>query len=102
MPVLTNHFYGSTTRGAGRTVQDFGLCDTKGTYLYTAKLRTKGLLVVVFFSPDSLPSQRTLAAIQAWSTDVPMAKWNAVAVAESDRETLVQLFQRILLVRRCG
>ena len=32
------------------------MSDLKGNYQYTAKLRAKGLLVVVFFSPDSAPS----------------------------------------------
>ncbi len=82
---LTERFYGANTMGTARPIQDFGLCDTKGIYQYTAKLRGKGLLVVVFFSPDSAPSVRALEAVQSWTAETPTQKWTALGVAEGDR-----------------
>ena len=89
MPV-TDHFYGGRTIGAGRTIQDFGLCDLKGEYVYTARTRAKGLLVVVFFSPQSPPSQRALHAVQGWTQTLPTTKWTALAVTEGDRVELAK------------
>ncbi len=82
---LTERFYGAHTARTSRPIQDFGLCDTKGVYQYTAKLRAKGLLVVVFFSPDSPPSVEALKTVQAWTTETPTQKWTAIGVAEGDR-----------------
>jgi peroxiredoxin len=93
MPVtdqLTDQFYGINTAGLNRVVQDFGLCDLKGEYLYTAKARTKGLLVVVFFDPASPPSVRALEAVQAWTADLPTQKWTALGVSEGGREEMTQ------------
>lgn len=93
MPVtdqLTDQFYGINTAGLGRVVQDFGLCDLKGEYVYTAKTRTKGLLVVVFFDPSSAPSVQALEAVQAWTADLPTQKWTALGVSEGDRQEMAQ------------
>ncbi|MGI4791685.1 MAG: hypothetical protein ACRYFS_22925 [Janthinobacterium lividum] len=87
---LTERFYGANTAGTSRTIQDFGLSDTKGIYQYTAKLRVKGLLVVVFFSPDSPPSVKALETVQAWTAETPTQKWTAIGVAEGDRAELAQ------------
>ena len=87
---LTERFYGANTAGTSRSIQDFGLSDTKGVYQYTAKLRVKGLLVVVFFSPDSPPSVAALKAVQEWTAETPTQKWTAVGVAEGDRPALAQ------------
>jgi peroxiredoxin len=84
----TDRFYGAQTAGVGRTIQDIGLCDLKGEYTYTAKLRVKGLLVVAFFSPDSAPSVRALEAIQSWTQDVATQKWTPLAISEGDRGQL--------------
>ena len=84
----TDRFYGPQTAGVGRTVQDIGLCDLKGQYVYTAKARMKGLLVVVFFAPDSPPSVRALQAVQGWTQDVPAAMWTALGISEGDRGQL--------------
>lgn len=92
MPV-TDHFYGGRTIGAGRTIQDFGLCDLKGEYVYTAKTRAKGLVVVVFFSPQSPPSLRALQAVNGWTQALPTAKWTALAVTEGDRSQLAEWAQ---------
>ena len=81
---------GRTRRGTSRPIQDFGLCDTKGVYQYTAKLRAKGLLVVVFFSPDSPPSVEALKTVQAWTAETPTQKWTALGVAEGDRTEMAQ------------
>ena len=87
---LTERFYGANTARTSRPIQDFGLSDTKGVYQYTAKLRAKGLLVVVFFSPDSPPSVEALKTVQAWTTETPTQKWTAIGVAEGDRTEMAQ------------
>ena len=87
---LTERFYGAHTARTSRAIQDFGLCDTNGVYQYTAKLRAKGLLVVVFFAPDSPPSVAALKTVQAWTTETPTQKWTAIAVAEGDRPELAR------------
>ena len=87
---LTERFYGANTAGTSRPIQDFGLSDTKGVYQYTAKLRVKGLLVVVFFSPDFPPSVKALETVQAWTAETPTQKWTALGVAEGDRPALAQ------------
>ncbi|MBV9850785.1 MAG: hypothetical protein JO250_14015 [Armatimonadetes bacterium] len=88
MTTTTDRIYGPQTAGVGRTVQDIGLCDLTGEYVYTAKSRTKGLLVVVFFSPESAPSVRALQAVQAWTHGVPTQKWTALGITDGDREQL--------------
>jgi len=87
---LTERFYGANTAGTARPIQDFGLSDTNGLYQYSAKLRVKGLLVVVFFAPDSAPSVQALEAVQRWTSDLPTQKWTALGVAEGDRTELAQ------------
>ena len=94
MTTITDRIYGAQTAGVGRTVQDIGLCDLTGEYVYTAKTRLKGLMVVVFFSPDSAPAVRALQAVQGWSQDVPTQKWTALAVTEGDREGLKAFAQQ--------
>jgi hypothetical protein len=83
---LTNRFYGATSVGAGRTIQDFALCDLKGNFIYTARVRPKGMLVVTFFAPDVPGAVRVLETVQGWSTGVAMDKWAALAVASADRD----------------
>ena len=85
---LTDQLYGANTAGVGRVIQDFGLCNLKGEYLYTAKARVKGLLVVVFFAPTSAPSVRALETVQAWATEMAGPKWSALAVTEGDRDEI--------------
>jgi len=87
---VTERFYGANTMGTGRPIQDFGLSDLKGNYQYTAKLRAKGLLVVVFFSTDSPPSVRALQVVQSWTADLPTQKWTAIGVGDGDRTELAQ------------
>lgn len=89
----TSKFYGGNTMGAGRTMQDFGLCSVAGEYVYTARLRTKGLLVVLFFSPTSAPSVRALDTVQSWATDVPTDKWTAIGVTDLERSALAAFGQ---------
>ena len=91
---LTDQFYGANTAGIGRVIMDFGLCNLKGEYVYTAKARTKGLLVVVFFAPDSAPSIQALETVQAWMVDITSPKWSAVAVTEGDRAEIDTLAQK--------
>jgi peroxiredoxin len=88
MTTTTDRIYGAQTAGVGRTVQDIGLCDLNGEYVYTAKLRVKGLLVVVFFSPDSVPSVRAVEAVQGWVGDLPTQRWTGLAITEGDRDQL--------------
>ena len=87
MPV-TNHFYGGNSLGAGRTIQDIGLCGLDGNYVTTTKLRQKGLVVIIFFTPDSGICERVLKTVQSWSTEIPQNKWGAIGIAESDQPTL--------------
>ena len=87
---VTERFYGANTAGTGRAIQDFGLTDLKGNYQYTAKLRAKGLLVVVFYALDSAPSVRSLEAVQAWTADLPTQKWTALGVGDGDRAELAR------------
>ena len=87
---VTDRFYGANTMGTGRSIQDFGLSDLKGNYQYTARLRAKGLLVVVFFSPDSAPSVRALREVQSWTVGLPTQKWTALGVGDGDRAELNQ------------
>lgn len=85
---LTDQFYGSGTAGLNRVIQDFGLCTLQGEYLYTAKARGKGLLVVTFFGQDNGPSLRALQAVQEWTPALPAGKWTALAVGEGGRDAL--------------
>ena len=62
----------------------------QGLYQYTAKLRAKGLLVVVFFSPDSAPSVEALKTVQSWTAALPTQKWTALGVGEGDRTELAK------------
>lgn len=93
MPV-TDRFYGPNTIGLGRVIQDFGLCDLKGQYVYTAKARTKGLLVVVFCGLYSAPSVRALEAVQSWTADLPTQKWTALGVTDGDRDEAAGFVQQ--------
>lgn len=90
---VTERFYGANTMGTGRAIQDFGLGDLKGNYQYTAKMRAKGLLVVVFFSPDSAPSVRALQSVQGWTAELATQKWTALGVGDGDRAELNQFAQ---------
>jgi len=85
---LTDQYYGASTAGLGKVIQDFGLCNLQGEYLYTAKARTKGVLVVTFFGLNSGPSTRALQAVQQWSGALPTGKWTALAVSEGGRDEL--------------
>ena len=85
---VTNRYYGGAATGAGKIVPDFGLCDLKGAYIYTAKARAKGLVVVTFFAPEQASSVAVLQAINGWTADIPAAKWTPIAVSEGDRESL--------------
>lgn len=85
---LTDRYYGASTAGLNKVVQDFGLCNLQGEYLYTAKARTKGLLVVVFYGINSAPSTRALQTVQEWTATLPAGKWTALAVGEGGRDEL--------------
>ncbi len=85
---LTDQYYGASTAGLGKLIQDFGLCNLQGEYLYTAKARTKGVLVVTFFGQNSGPSTRGLQAVQQWVDTLPTGKWVALAVGEGGRDEL--------------
>ena len=91
---VTERFYGANTARTARPIQDFGLSDTKGIYQYTAKLRMKGLLVVVFFSSASAPSVRALETVQGWTAELPTQKWTALGVGEGDRTELAQFAEQ--------
>lgn len=96
MPV-TDQFYGPSTMGLGRVVLDFGLCDLKGQYVYTAKARTKGLLVVIFCGLYSAPSAHALEAVQTWTTELPTQKWTALGVINADRGDVESFAQQYKL-----
>lgn len=88
---LTDQYYGASTAGLGKVIQDFGLCDLQGEYLYTAKARGKGVVVVTFFGLNSGPSTRALQAVQQWASALPTGKWTALAVGEGGRDELSAL-----------
>lgn len=88
---LTDQYYGASTAGLGKVIQDFGLCDLQGEYLYTAKARGKGVLVVTFYGLNSGPSTRALQAVQQWASTLPTGKWTALAVGEGGRDELSAL-----------
>ena len=85
---LTDQYYGASTAGLGKVIQDFGLCDLQGEYLYTAKARGKGVLVVTFYGLNSGPSTRALQTVQQWAGALPPGKWTALAVGEGGRDEL--------------
>ncbi len=85
---LTDQYYGASTAGLGKVIQDFGLCDLQGEYLYTAKARGKGVLVVTFYGLNSGPSTRALQTVQQWVGALPPGKWTALAVGEGGRDEL--------------
>lgn len=85
---LTDQYYGAATAGLGKVIQDFGLCNLQGEYLYTAKARAKGMLVVCFFGMGAGPSVRGLQAVQEWTASLPGSKWTALAVGEGGRDEL--------------
>lgn len=91
---LTGRFYGGSTLGGGRTVQDFGLCDSKGIYQYTAKLRARGLLVVLFFTLDSATSLESLKSVQLWTESLKTDKWTPLALANSGPEALLAFAEK--------
>lgn len=85
---LTNRYYGGTSLGAGRTIQDFSMCDLNGAFVFTAKLRPKGTLVVTFFSPGGQASTNALRAVQQWGADLGGDKLTVLAVAGGSRADL--------------
>lgn len=88
---LTDQYYGASTAGLGKVIQDFGLCNLQGEYLYTAKARGKGVVVVTFYGQNSGPSTRALRAVQQWAQTLPTGKWTALAVGEGGRDELSAL-----------
>jgi peroxiredoxin len=90
---LTNRYYGGTSLGAGRTIQDFGLCDLNGTFVYTAKSRTKGFLVIGFFDPAGRASTNAVKSLQQWTEELGADKLVALAVAGPNRQTLSSFAQ---------
>jgi hypothetical protein len=67
----------------GRTILDFGLCDTKGVYQTTTKLRTRGWLVVAFIDPVDSNSAKAAEALSGWS-DLPQDKVTILTVSLAD------------------
>lgn len=90
MPV-TDAYYGSNSARLTRAIQDFGLCNVDGAYIYSAKLRAKGFLIVAFFDPNAAESREVLRAIDSWTEELVQTKWTAVGISASDRETIKQL-----------
>ncbi|HEY3330972.1 MAG TPA: redoxin domain-containing protein [Capsulimonadaceae bacterium] len=74
----------------GRTIQEFGLCDVKGVYQNTAKLRAKGWLAVLFFDPSDAYSASVAAQLQEWATTLPGDKLSVVGVGRGERADLVK------------
>ena len=50
----------------GRRIQDFGLCDLKGAYQHSTRLRGKGFLVVAFVNPLESNSVAVVKRLQDW------------------------------------
>lgn len=72
----------------GRLIQEFGLCDLKGVYQNTSKLRAKGWLVVLFFDAGDSFSTSVVKALQGWSGELPADKVAILGVGRGDSETL--------------
>lgn len=67
----------------GRSILDFGLCDTKGVYQTTTKLRTRGWLIVSFLDPSDPNSIKTAGTLALWS-DLPADKVTVLSVSLTD------------------
>jgi peroxiredoxin len=75
----------------GRPMQDFGLCDLKGVYQHSTRLRSKGFLVVAFLRPSDPSSISVAKTLQEWTTVSDKVTVVAVAVGErSEAETLFE------------
>jgi peroxiredoxin len=56
-------------RGAiniGRYAPDFGLCDLRGVYQHTSRLRGKGFLAIAFVNPLAHSSLSVVRTLQDW------------------------------------
>lgn len=85
---LTNRYYGGTSMGEGRTIQDFSLCDLAGAFVFSAALRKKGTLVVVFFTPDGPASINAVKAAQQCAADLGTDKLAVLGIAGPSRAVL--------------
>ncbi|MDR3707718.1 MAG: TlpA disulfide reductase family protein [Capsulimonadaceae bacterium] len=72
----------------GRTIQEFGLCDLKGVYQNTTRLRSKGWLVVFFFKVDDEYSASVAATLGGWAAELPADRVSLLGVASGDRTAL--------------
>lgn len=72
----------------GRTILDFGLGDLKGTYQNTARLRSKGWLVALFFEVGDHGSIQAIDILQSWIAELPTDKVSIIGIAGGEREDL--------------
>lgn len=72
----------------GRTILDFGLGDLKGTYQNTARLRSKGWLVALFFAVGDSSSIQAIDTLQSWTSELPQDKVSTIGIAGGEREDI--------------
>jgi len=72
----------------GRLIQEFGLCDIKGVYQNTSKLRAKGWLAILFIDADNTFSASAAQALQKWPESLPADKVSILGVARGEKESL--------------
>jgi peroxiredoxin len=69
----------------GRTILDFGLGDLQGAYQNTARLRGKGWLLALFFSPSDPNSAQATNILQAWTSELPGDKVSLLGISIGER-----------------
>jgi len=81
-----------TAINKGKCMQDFGLCDLKGVYQHTTRLRSKGFLVVAFLNASDSGSDAVAKTLAEWTS--VSDKITVVAVAVGEREDAESLIAR--------
>jgi hypothetical protein len=86
-----------TAISSGRTIQDFGLCDLKGVYQHTSRMRSKGFLAIAFIDSASPASIDIITALADWTSIGPKVAGVVVAMGErADAESLASTTQTTL------
>jgi hypothetical protein len=75
-----------TAMSTGRSMQDFGLCDIKGIFQHTSRMRGKGFLVVAFLDAEANNSYDVSTTLNDWISQSP--KIAAAAVVSGDRDKI--------------
>jgi peroxiredoxin len=72
----------------GRLIQEFGLCDLKGDYRNTSRLRSKGWLALLFFDVESSYSASVAQTMQSWMDSLPADRVSILGVGHGNAEDL--------------